>query len=181
MLIWTDWSNVVMEKESLWNKLRIQQKHTIIIICNTKQYKTYEPEWKQIGTAADASSGPAIKWKWTAKCSDMMLGWVTRRAENVVQLELLWRWAAWQTDEYATTEAGAPHQELPWDNSPSIMCSLLMRSWDMNHIIWILCNRIMNEHEVLRAINTLIKYINDGDAEETPRVMNGLMELRDLL
>ena len=39
----------------------------------------------------------------------------------------------------------------------------------------------MNEHEVLRAINTLIKYINDADAEETPRVMNGLMELRDLL
>lgn len=51
----------------------------------------------------------------------------------------------------------------------------------MNHIIWILCNRIMNEHEVLRAINTLIKYINDGDAEETPRVMNAIMELRALL
>ena len=39
----------------------------------------------------------------------------------------------------------------------------------------------MNEHEVLRAIKTLIKYINDGDAEETAPVMAGLMELRDLL
>jgi len=39
----------------------------------------------------------------------------------------------------------------------------------------------MNKHEILRAIRTLIAYINDGDAEETPEIMNGLMELKDLL